>query len=103
MTSQGTRPWRFLAGLLPNLAFAVVSIGVVALRVAEPNLDPIQGPRDLAGGTGRRCTSMFLMFSLPFDTWARLAVWLATGLLIYFAYGVRHSRVRSQTPPESGR
>ncbi len=40
-------------------------------------------------------TSLFLMLGLPADTWIRLAVWLLVGLVIYLAYGVRHSRLRA--------
>ena len=35
-----------------------------------------------------------LMFSLPIETWARFVGWLAIGLVIYFAYSVRHSRLQ---------
>jgi APA family basic amino acid/polyamine antiporter len=34
-----------------------------------------------------------LMASLPLDTWIRLFIWLAIGLIIYFFYGRFHSRV----------
>jgi APA family basic amino acid/polyamine antiporter len=33
------------------------------------------------------------MYSLPPDTWARLAIWLVIGLVIYFAYGKRNSKL----------
>jgi len=35
-----------------------------------------------------------LMISLPVLTWIRFVVWLALGLIIYFLYSVRHSRLR---------
>jgi APA family basic amino acid/polyamine antiporter len=34
------------------------------------------------------------MLSLPPETWLRLVVWLALGLLVYFTYGRRHSHLR---------
>jgi APA family basic amino acid/polyamine antiporter len=38
----------------------------------------------------------YLMKSLPFVTWMRFLVWLALGLVIYFAYGMRKSALARQ-------
>ena len=79
-------------------AFAVVSLGVLALRISEPGLRrPFKAPAIWLVAPAGAATSIFLMFSLPADTWARFAVWLAIGLAIYFAYGARHSRVMANT------
>jgi len=36
-----------------------------------------------------------VMLGLPLETWIRFAVWLAIGLVLYWAYGFRHSRIRA--------
>ncbi|MEP7077589.1 MAG: amino acid permease [Chthoniobacterales bacterium] len=76
-------------------AFALVCLGVLVLRRTDPTrrrpfrvpmvpLFPILGVLLCAA----------LMLSLPIETWLRFFVWLGVGLLIYFLYSVRHSRLR---------
>jgi basic amino acid/polyamine antiporter, APA family len=78
-------------------AFAVVSVGVLVLRITQPRLDrPFKTPAVWIVAPAGAATSIFLMFGLPADTWLRLAVWLAIGLVIYFAYGARHSRIETE-------
>jgi APA family basic amino acid/polyamine antiporter len=77
-------------------AFAVVSLGVLALRITQPKLNrPFRAPAIWIVAPAGAATSIFLMFGLPADTWLRLASWLAIGLVIYFVYGARHSRISS--------
>jgi APA family basic amino acid/polyamine antiporter len=35
---------------------------------------------------------LFMMGFLPMDTWIRLAVWTVIGLVIYFAYSIKHAK-----------
>jgi APA family basic amino acid/polyamine antiporter len=39
--------------------------------------------------------SLYLMLNLPAATWIRFAVWMVVGLVVYFAYGARRSRLRT--------
>ena len=40
--------------------------------------------------------ALAMMLGLNGVTWIRLVVWLIIGMVIYFTYGVKHSRVRNQ-------
>jgi basic amino acid/polyamine antiporter, APA family len=75
-------------------AFTVVSLGTLVLRATSPELTrPFKAPAIWIVAPGGAAISIFLMFGLPVDTWLRLAVWLAIGLVIYFLYGAQHSRI----------
>jgi len=81
-------------------AFAVVSTGVLVLRITQPRLErPFKAPAIWIVAPSGALTSIFLMLGLPADTWWRLAFWLAIGLVIYFAYGARHSRIATSLQP----
>jgi C-terminus of AA_permease len=54
----------------------------------------------MSEGRSSRCcraaVSLLLMLSLPWATWERLILWMAIGVAFYFAYGFRHSRLRTE-------
>jgi APA family basic amino acid/polyamine antiporter len=75
-------------------AFAIVCAGVLVLRITQPHIErPFKTPAVYFVSLAGVAFSIFLMTGLPWDTWKRLFFWMALGLVIYFAYGIRHSRV----------
>ena len=78
------------------LAFVIVSIGVLVLRVREPNLERrFKTPFVWIVAPLGALSALGLMAFLPFETWIRLVVWFVIGMVIYFLYGVRHSKLAS--------
>ncbi len=80
-------------------AFCLVCAGVWLMRVRMPNIPrsfkvplvpfvPIMGI----------VVCLYLMYSLPIESWFRLAIWLAIGLAIYFFYGQKHSHMNPENP-----
>jgi APA family basic amino acid/polyamine antiporter len=77
------------------MAFVIVSIGILFLRYQRPELErPFRTPMVPFVPILSALVSLGLMAGLPWDTWRRLIVWMALGLVIYFAYGYRHSALR---------
>ena len=76
------------------LAFLIVCAGVLVLRKINPEIHrPFRTPMVwLVAPLGIICCGG-LMAGLPRDTWARLIVWMVIGLVIYFTYGHRHSKL----------
>jgi len=77
-------------------AFVIVSIGVIVLRRTRPDLPrPFKVPFSPVVPILSALASLYLMYGLPLDTWMRLIIWMLIGLGIYFAYSVKHSKLRS--------
>jgi APA family basic amino acid/polyamine antiporter len=78
------------------LAFMLVSAGVWVMRRSHPHLNrPFKTPMVPLVPILAIAFSGLLIVSLSYLTQIRLLVWLIIGLVIYFTYGVRHSRVRN--------
>lgn len=74
----------------PFLIFALVSILITYHAVTKRwSLIPVMG----------LLTNLYLMSELGVTNWFRFGIWLAVGLVIYFLYGAKHSRLRSYHEP----
>jgi APA family basic amino acid/polyamine antiporter len=78
------------------LAFVIVCAGVVVLRRTRPDLPrPFRTPGSPVVPILGVLSCGYLMYGLPLDTWLRLIIWMAIGVVIYFLYGAQHSKVRN--------
>jgi APA family basic amino acid/polyamine antiporter len=75
------------------LAFVLVCIGILILRKTSPEIErPFRTPALPWVPILGALFCLAQMASLPIQTWERLVIWLAIGLVIYFAYGRRHAQ-----------
>jgi APA family basic amino acid/polyamine antiporter len=78
-------------------AFVLVAVGVLVLRYSDPDRPrPFRTPWVPWVPLGAIVSCAYLMLELPWVTWQRFIIWLAIGLVFYFLYGARHSRLRAR-------
>jgi len=84
------------------LAFVIVSIGVLVLRIREPHLPrTFKTPAVWVVAPLGALSALYLMIALPWRTWERLIIWFVIGMVIYFFYGVRRSKLAQAKIPET--
>jgi APA family basic amino acid/polyamine antiporter len=77
-------------------AFVIVSAGVIVLRYKEPDrVRPFRAPWVPLTPIISIVSCLYLMTQLPRLTWIRFGLWLVAGLVIYFTYSAKHSRLRN--------
>jgi len=73
-------------------AFIIICAAVLLLRVRRPEVPrSFRTPALWLVAPLGIVFSLLLIWGLPIVTWERFAVWMAIGMVIYFAYGIRHS------------
>jgi APA family basic amino acid/polyamine antiporter len=78
------------------LAFIIVCAGVWVLRKRSPELPrPFRAPWMPLTPILGIAVSLIMMLALPAITWLRLVIWLIAGLMIYFSYSRKHSKVQA--------
>jgi len=85
------------------LAFTIVCAGVWVLRVRHPDLHrPFKTPFVPLVPILGILTAVYLMTNLPLITWEVMIGWLLIGLVIYFGYSIRHSKVQKLPRAQEG-
>jgi basic amino acid/polyamine antiporter, APA family len=75
-------------------AFVLVCLGVVMLRITRHDMErPFRTPLSPWSPLLGALSCGLLMTNLPRITWARFGLWLVIGLVIYFAYSMRNSKL----------
>jgi APA family basic amino acid/polyamine antiporter len=81
------------------LAFVIVSVSVMVLRHTNPNQPrPFKTPWVPFIPIMGVVSNGYMMYKLGWVNWARLVIWLVIGLVVYFTYSVKHSRVQALQP-----
>jgi APA family basic amino acid/polyamine antiporter len=75
-------------------AFLIVCLGVLALRIKEPERPrPFRVPLVWVVAPLGALSCLYVMTGLPRTAWVRFGVWMLMGVAFYYLYGFRHSKL----------
>ncbi len=86
----------YLCNIGTLLAFFLVCVGVLVLRINSPELTrPFRCPLGKTVAAAGALICLGLMLSMPAESWWRLVLWLVAGLAVYLGYGWFSGRWRN--------
>lgn len=84
-------------------AFTIVCVGVLVLRYTHPEAKrPYKAPMGPLVGVLGAAMCLYMMIYLGGPTWVRFVLWFLAGMVVYAAYGFRHSLLRDDRPQPGG-
>lgn len=85
-----------LANITLISAFLLVSISVIIFRKTHPNVERgFRAPFVPALPIIAAISCLFLMFNLSRTTWVYFLIWLSLGLIVYFTYSRKNSKLNN--------
>jgi len=82
-------------------AFMLVCAGIIILRKREPERKrPFRTPWVPVIPILGIASCLYLALGLPWITWLRFGLWLIVGMVVYFSYGFKRSKLRNQVSSE---
>ncbi|HOT89829.1 MAG TPA: amino acid permease C-terminal domain-containing protein, partial [Bacteroidales bacterium] len=79
--------WEIYKHKIPFIIFFIISVFLVYKAIVKQlSLIPVLG----------LLTNLYLITELGITNWMRFLIWLAIGLILYFAYGSKHSKLKRE-------
>ncbi|XP_008062505.1 cationic amino acid transporter 4 [Carlito syrichta] len=91
--------WAYILLLLLSSVVFLLSLLILWAHQQQHQQDTFQIPMVPLTPALSILLNICLMLKLSYLTWVRFSIWLLMGLVVYFGYGIRHSKQNQREPP----